>query len=91
MLDAVVAHTREAPLARELVDAWPMLVPGTHRLEFEGGRVVLTLVFGDALEVFPKLWMRADAIYLDGFAPAMRLRQTTTGNSEMPLTLPALT
>ena len=70
MLDAVVAHTREAPLARELVDAWPMLVPGTHRLEFEGGRVVLTLVFGDALEVFPKLWMRADAIYLDGFAPA---------------------
>jgi len=69
-LDAVVAHAREAPLARELVNAWPMLVPGTHRLEFEGGRVTLTLVFGDALEVFPKMWMRADAIYLDGFAPA---------------------
>jgi tRNA 5-methylaminomethyl-2-thiouridine biosynthesis bifunctional protein len=69
-LDAVVAHTREAELARELVDAWPMLVPGTHRLEFEGGRVTLTLVFGDALDVFPKMWMRADAIYLDGFAPA---------------------
>jgi tRNA 5-methylaminomethyl-2-thiouridine biosynthesis bifunctional protein len=69
-LDAVVAHTREAALARELVDAWPMLVPGTHRLEFEGGRVTLTLVFGDALDVFPKMWMRADAIYLDGFAPA---------------------
>ncbi|RAR66784.1 tRNA 5-methylaminomethyl-2-thiouridine biosynthesis bifunctional protein [Paraburkholderia unamae] len=70
VLDAVVAHTPEAPLARELIDAWPMLVPGTHRLEFEGGRVTLTLVFGDALEVFPKMWMRADAIYLDGFAPA---------------------
>ncbi|MEX3823567.1 bifunctional tRNA (5-methylaminomethyl-2-thiouridine)(34)-methyltransferase MnmD/FAD-dependent 5-carboxymethylaminomethyl-2-thiouridine(34) oxidoreductase MnmC [Paraburkholderia sp. BR14262] len=69
-LDAVVAHAREAPLAHELVNAWPMLVPGTHRLEFEGGRVTLTLAFGDALEVFPKMWMRADAIYLDGFAPA---------------------
>lgn len=70
VLDAVVARTHEAALARELVDAWPTLVPGTHRLEFEGGRVTLTLAFGDALELFPKMWMRADAIYLDGFAPA---------------------
>ncbi|SDD35629.1 bifunctional tRNA (5-methylaminomethyl-2-thiouridine)(34)-methyltransferase MnmD/FAD-dependent 5-carboxymethylaminomethyl-2-thiouridine(34) oxidoreductase MnmC [Paraburkholderia lycopersici] len=69
-LDAVVARASEAPLARELVDAWPMLVPGTHRIEFAGGRVTLTLVFGDALDAFPKMWMRADAIYLDGFAPA---------------------
>ncbi len=47
-----------------------MLVPGTHRLEFEGGRVTLTLVFGDAAETLPTLWLRADAFYLDGFAPA---------------------
>ncbi|WP_322006838.1 bifunctional tRNA (5-methylaminomethyl-2-thiouridine)(34)-methyltransferase MnmD/FAD-dependent 5-carboxymethylaminomethyl-2-thiouridine(34) oxidoreductase MnmC [Paraburkholderia tropica] len=59
-----------AALARQLADAWPMLMPGTHRLEFEGGRVTLTLAFGDALETLPKLWLRADAIYLDGFAPA---------------------
>ncbi len=73
VLDAVVAHAPNADfatLARELVRAWPMLVPGTHRLEFEGGRVTLTLVFGDAVEALPKLWLRADAIYLDGFAPA---------------------
>ncbi|WP_213298465.1 bifunctional tRNA (5-methylaminomethyl-2-thiouridine)(34)-methyltransferase MnmD/FAD-dependent 5-carboxymethylaminomethyl-2-thiouridine(34) oxidoreductase MnmC [Paraburkholderia sacchari] len=78
-LDAVVAHaphasqvsgTSIARLAHELVDAWPMLVPGTHRIEFEGGRVTLTLVFGDALETLPKMWLRTDAIYLDGFAPA---------------------
>lgn len=81
-LDAVVAHaphasgtpdtpdTSIARLAQELVDAWPMLVPGMHRLEFEGGRVTLTLAFGDALEALPKMWLRADAIYLDGFAPA---------------------
>ncbi|MDR3100688.1 MAG: bifunctional tRNA (5-methylaminomethyl-2-thiouridine)(34)-methyltransferase MnmD/FAD-dependent 5-carboxymethylaminomethyl-2-thiouridine(34) oxidoreductase MnmC [Paraburkholderia sp.] len=75
-LDVVVGqapHTSGTPitrLAHELADAWPMLVPGTHRLEFEGGRVTLTLAFGDALEMLPKMWLRADAIYLDGFAPA---------------------
>ncbi|WP_144143845.1 bifunctional tRNA (5-methylaminomethyl-2-thiouridine)(34)-methyltransferase MnmD/FAD-dependent 5-carboxymethylaminomethyl-2-thiouridine(34) oxidoreductase MnmC [Paraburkholderia sp. BCC1884] len=59
-----------AALADTLANAWPMLVPGTHRIEFEGGRVVLTLVFGDALESLPALRLRADAFYLDGFAPA---------------------
>ena len=68
--DALTANTRLARLAQALVDAWPSLVPGTHRIEFDGGRVTLTLAFGDALEVLPKLWLRADAFYLDGFAPA---------------------
>jgi tRNA 5-methylaminomethyl-2-thiouridine biosynthesis bifunctional protein len=55
------------PLARELRVAWPLLVPGLHRLHFD--RVTLTLAFGDAAEVLPKLRVHADAIYLDGFAP----------------------
>ncbi|WP_341313829.1 bifunctional tRNA (5-methylaminomethyl-2-thiouridine)(34)-methyltransferase MnmD/FAD-dependent 5-carboxymethylaminomethyl-2-thiouridine(34) oxidoreductase MnmC [Paraburkholderia sp. IMGN_8] len=59
-----------AALAGKLTGAWPMLVPGTHRLEFEDGRVTLTLVFGDAAESLPTLRLRADAFYLDGFAPA---------------------
>lgn len=65
----IVADATVAPLAAQLADAWPMLVPGLHRLEFEGGRVTLTIAFGDALELLPKLWLRADAFYLDGFAP----------------------
>jgi tRNA 5-methylaminomethyl-2-thiouridine biosynthesis bifunctional protein len=69
-LDAIVADASLSALAHELANAWPMLVPGTHRLEFEGGRVTLTLVFGVASEVLPKMWLRADAFYLDGFAPA---------------------
>lgn len=69
-LEASVGDSAAAPLAHQLADAWPMLVPGTHRLEFEGGRVTLTLAFGDAIDVLPKMWMRADAMYLDGFAPA---------------------
>ncbi|MGH8704669.1 MAG: bifunctional tRNA (5-methylaminomethyl-2-thiouridine)(34)-methyltransferase MnmD/FAD-dependent 5-carboxymethylaminomethyl-2-thiouridine(34) oxidoreductase MnmC, partial [Burkholderiales bacterium] len=30
-------HQEFAPLAAELREAWPMLVPGMHRLEFEQG------------------------------------------------------
>ncbi|MFA5490216.1 MAG: hypothetical protein WC284_13520, partial [Candidimonas sp.] len=33
-------------LARRMLQAWPPLLPGMHRLEFEGGRVTLTLAFG---------------------------------------------
>lgn len=53
-----------------LVSQWPPLVEGTHRLEFENGRVVLTLILGDAEKALPQLAARADAIYLDGFSPA---------------------
>ena len=66
----VVADATVAPLAAQLADSWPMLTPGLHRLEFEGGRVALTIAFGDALELLPKLWLRADAFFLDGFSPA---------------------
>lgn len=53
-----------------LVAKWPTLVEGTHRLEFEDGRVVLTLILSDAETALPQLAARADAIYLDGFSPA---------------------
>jgi tRNA 5-methylaminomethyl-2-thiouridine biosynthesis bifunctional protein len=71
--DMAVLHAQYeefAPLAEELRTAWPMLVPGLHRLEFEEGRVVLTLAFGDAPRLLPQLRLAADAIFLDGFAPA---------------------
>jgi tRNA 5-methylaminomethyl-2-thiouridine biosynthesis bifunctional protein len=57
------------PQSAELHARWPMLVPGAHRLEFERGRVVLTLLFADA-QALRGLRLGADAIYLDGFAPA---------------------
>ena len=46
---------------------WPPLVSGAHRLEF--GDVVLTLFFAD-IAVLRDVRASADAIYLDGFAPA---------------------
>lgn len=58
-----------APLAAELRAQWPPLVPGPQRLHFEQGAVTLTLFFGDAPALLPQLQLRADALYLDGFAP----------------------
>lgn len=55
---------------QSLLRQWPLLTPGLHRLEFEGGRVTLTLAFGPARDLAPKLRAQVDAFFLDGFAPA---------------------
>jgi tRNA 5-methylaminomethyl-2-thiouridine biosynthesis bifunctional protein len=54
----------------EIAARWPMLVPGMHRIKFDDRKVTLTLFFGDIAEGLPQLQLAADAIYLDGFAPA---------------------
>lgn len=58
-----------ADIAVELRRHWPPLVAGFHRIEFERGRVALTLLFGDAAELLAESDAYADALYLDGFAP----------------------
>ena len=71
--DLALAHAawpELAPLAEELRRYWPALDEGAHRLEFDGGRVRLTLHFGDAVKLLPELDVVADAFYLDGFSPA---------------------
>ncbi|WP_369959526.1 bifunctional tRNA (5-methylaminomethyl-2-thiouridine)(34)-methyltransferase MnmD/FAD-dependent 5-carboxymethylaminomethyl-2-thiouridine(34) oxidoreductase MnmC [Pseudomonas benzenivorans] len=59
-----------APFAEPLLAQYVALHPGFQRLLFDGGRVVLTLLIGDALELLPQLDARVDAWFLDGFAPA---------------------
>lgn len=59
-----------AALAADLQQQWPLPIPGMHRLHFDAGRVTLTLLFGDAAQMLPRLVAQADALYLDGFAPA---------------------
>ena len=59
-----------AALVEALTRQWPMLAEGTHRLEFEQGRVILTLILGEAETTLAQVSGRADAIYLDGFSPA---------------------
>ena len=58
-----------APLADALLAQWWGLVPGIHRLAFEGGRVLLTLCVGDAQAQLRQQTLTADAVYLDGFSP----------------------
>ena len=57
-------------LAGALVTAWPPLLEGVHRIHFDGGRVILTLAFGDARTWMPQLDLAADAFFLDGFSPS---------------------
>ena len=66
----LATHAELAPLSAELLRQWPPLTPGFHRLHFDDGKVTLTLLLGDALTLLPQLAASADAIYLDGFAPA---------------------
>lgn len=59
-----------AALARELIADYPPLIQGTHRICFDGGRVRLTLCFGDVLGALRNLTFKADAWFLDGFDPS---------------------
>ena len=57
-------------LARALLGRWPPPLAGFHRVHFDGGNVILTLLLGEARELLPQLVARADALFLDGFSPA---------------------
>ena len=56
--------------SEQLLGAYGCLNPGFQRLLFDDGRVVLTLLIGDALAMLPQLDARIDAWFLDGFAPS---------------------
>ncbi|KPC32983.1 tRNA 5-methylaminomethyl-2-thiouridine biosynthesis bifunctional protein MnmC [Pseudomonas syringae pv. cilantro] len=56
--------------ARQLLDQYVAIHEGFQRLLFDDGRVSLTLLVGDALQLLPQLDGPIDAWFLDGFAPA---------------------
>lgn len=60
-----------SPLTDELIENYPPAVTGTHRLVLDGGRVRLTVCFGDVNHAWQNLQFGADAWFLDGFAPAL--------------------
>ncbi len=60
-----LAHQAEA-----LLGQYVAVHPGFQRLCFANGRVTLTLLVGDVLEMLPQLDARIDAWFLDGFSPA---------------------
>lgn len=67
---AAAATPELVPLINALAETWPERIPGVHRRAFDDGRVRLTLLLGEALELLPAVPFAADAWNLDGFAPA---------------------
>ncbi len=59
-----------APLGTELLERYPPPIPGFHRLQLDGDRVDLTLLWGEAAEMLAQVAARVDAFFLDGFAPS---------------------
>jgi tRNA 5-methylaminomethyl-2-thiouridine biosynthesis bifunctional protein len=53
-----------------LIEAYPDVCHGFHRIELEQGRIQLTLWFGEAEDGFAALNADVDAWFLDGFAPS---------------------
>lgn len=61
-------------LASSLRAQWPMLVRGIHRLEFDGGRVVLLLVFGPLADALTQLQAEVDVFLLPSGPCSFELR-----------------
>ena len=70
VLRSARAHPDLLPFAVQLEAQLWGLLPGAHRLVFEGGHVLLTLCIGDAKAMLKQQRFEADSVYLDGFSPA---------------------
>jgi tRNA 5-methylaminomethyl-2-thiouridine biosynthesis bifunctional protein len=69
VLRAASAHPELVTLADQLQRQLWGLLPGLHRLVFEGGQVLLTLCIGDAKAMLKQQSFEVDSVYLDGFSP----------------------
>jgi tRNA 5-methylaminomethyl-2-thiouridine biosynthesis bifunctional protein len=52
------------------IQQYTSLTEGFHRFNLLNGRIVLTLLIGEATNMFSQLHARVDAWFLDGFSPA---------------------
>ncbi len=66
---SVQAWPELQPLAAELAQAWRGLMPGMHRLVFDGGQVQLTLYVGAVEKMLREIDVPVDGVFLDGFSP----------------------
>jgi tRNA 5-methylaminomethyl-2-thiouridine biosynthesis bifunctional protein len=69
VLRSAQTHPELIPFAEQLQAQLWGLLPGFHRLVFEGGQVLLTLCIGDAKAMLREQSFEADSVYLDGFSP----------------------
>src|SRR5690606_21877852 len=57
------------PYSNALLAHYPAAISGFHRIHLPEWNIVLTLVWGDVNTMLPELQAKADAWFLDGFAP----------------------
>lgn len=67
---ALAAFPEVADTARALLDCWPDLVPGFHRLDLPELGAALDLAIGPVEWALDQWMGQADAWFLDGFAPS---------------------
>ena len=67
---ALAAFPAVSEAAQALLDAWPEPTPGFHRLDLAGFGATLDLAVGDVDRALAHWSGRADAWFLDGFAPS---------------------
>ncbi|MBU3972805.1 MAG: tRNA (5-methylaminomethyl-2-thiouridine)(34)-methyltransferase MnmD [Alphaproteobacteria bacterium] len=67
---ALAAWPELAEAAGALLDAWPAATSGFHRLDLPAFNATLDLAVGDADRALSQWTGRADAWFLDGFAPS---------------------
>ena len=67
---ALALYPELQELSEQLLAKTPKCKTGFHILDFEEGHIQLILMYGDVLEVFADCQLKADAWYLDGFAPS---------------------
>lgn len=70
MAQALALWPQLAEFSSLFLPQYRLLAPGWRRMQFDQGRVTLTLLLGDARQTLPQLSARVDAWFLDGFAPA---------------------
>ena len=71
VLRSAASHPELLPLADALAAQFDGLLPGIHRLAFNGGNVLLTLCIGDTTSVLRDMVFEANSVYLDGFSPSL--------------------
>ena len=74
-------------LVQQLAAQWRGLLPGFHRLSFEGGRVLLTLCIGDLQAMLRAQHFEADSLWLSGLGAGPESRDAAMAS---PGTLKAI-
>lgn len=81
------------PFSEKLIAVLPLPIEGQHRISFSGGRVSLTLLYGDARDTLKNLELygnKFDCWFLDGFSPQKNPQMWEAGLLETVTALTSL-